>query len=100
VQQEFLEIGSPDGARQAVRANIFYNVDLIKVSIEDDITQAEATAIVDEAHRQHLRVAVHAFTPATAFRSAIDAGADSIEHGNGVTDEQLQMMRDKGYSST
>jgi imidazolonepropionase-like amidohydrolase len=27
---------------------------------------------------------------------AIDAGADSIEHGNGVTDEQLKMMRDKG----
>jgi len=99
VEQEFLEIGSPDGARQAVRANIFYNVDLIKVSIEDNITQAEMTAIVDEAHRQHLRVAVHAFTPAS-IQTAIDAGADSIEHGNGVTDEQLQMMRDKGYSST
>jgi imidazolonepropionase-like amidohydrolase len=27
---------------------------------------------------------------------AIDAGADSIEHGNGVTDAQLKTMRDKG----
>jgi predicted amidohydrolase YtcJ len=27
---------------------------------------------------------------------AIDAGADSIEHGNGVTDEQLKQMREKG----
>jgi imidazolonepropionase-like amidohydrolase len=27
---------------------------------------------------------------------AIDAGADSIEHGNGVTDAQLKLMRDKG----
>jgi len=95
LQQEFLMIESPDGARQAVRTNLFYNVDLIKVSIDDDITQAEATAIVDEAHRQHLRVAFHAIST-TAIQMAIDAGADSIEHGNFVTDEQLKMMRDKG----
>jgi imidazolonepropionase-like amidohydrolase len=91
----FLQIDSPDGGRQAVRANIFYNVDLIKIAIEDDITQAETTAIVDEAHLQHLRVAVHAFSP-TSIQVAINAGADSIEHGNAVTDEQLKMMRDKG----
>jgi imidazolonepropionase-like amidohydrolase len=60
-----------------------------------NITQAEMTAIVDEAHRRHLKVAVHAFTPA-GIQMAIDAGADSIEHGNGVTDEQLTLMRDKG----
>jgi imidazolonepropionase-like amidohydrolase len=94
-QQEFLEIGSPEGARQGVRANVFDNVDLIKVAIADDFTQAEATAIVDEAHRQHLRVAIHAIT-GTSIQTAIDAGADSIEHGNLVTDEQLKMMRDKG----
>jgi imidazolonepropionase-like amidohydrolase len=95
VQQEFLEINNLDGARQAVRTNVFYNVDLIKIAIEDDITQAEATAIVEEAHSQHLKVAVHAFTPAS-IQMAINAGADSIEHGNGVTDEQLKLMRDKG----
>src|SRR5438046_1857956 len=33
VQQEFLQINNPDQARQAVRANLFYNVDLIKVAI-------------------------------------------------------------------
>jgi len=95
LQQEFLGMGSPDGARQAVRANIFYNVDLIKLSIDDDITQAEATAVVDEAHRQQLKVSVHAITQ-TSIQMAIDAGADSIEHGNFVTDEQLKLMRDKG----
>ena len=95
VQQEFLRIDSPEGARQAVRANIFYNVDVIKVAVEDNITQAEMTAIVDEAHRQHLKVAVHAVTPPN-IQIAIDSGADSVEHGNGVTDGQLKMMRDKG----
>jgi imidazolonepropionase-like amidohydrolase len=95
LQQEFLGMGSPDAARQAVRANIFYNVDLIKISIDDDVTQAEVTAAVDEAHRQQLKVSVHAITQ-TSIQMAIDAGADSIEHGNFVTDEQLKMMRDKG----
>src|SRR5262249_14285735 len=28
--------------------------------------------------------------------TAIDAGADSIEHGNEATDEQLKQMRDRG----
>jgi imidazolonepropionase-like amidohydrolase len=95
MQQEFLQVESPDQARQAVRKNSFYQVDLIKVAIEDDITQAEMTAIVEESHRQHLKVAVHVFTPPN-IQIAIDAGADSIEHGNGVTDEQLKLMRDKG----
>jgi imidazolonepropionase-like amidohydrolase len=53
------------------------------------------TAVVDEAHHHHLKVAVHAVTT-TSIQIAINAGADSIEHGNDVTDEQLTMMRDKG----
>jgi len=32
----------------------------------------------------------------TSIQTAIDAGADSIEHGNEVTDGQLKQMRDKG----
>ena len=95
LQQEFLGMGSPDTARQAVRANIFYNVDLIKISIDDDITQAEVTAAIDEAHRQQLKASVHAISQ-SSIQMAIDAGADSIEHGNFVTDEQLKLMHDKG----
>jgi imidazolonepropionase-like amidohydrolase len=95
IQQEFLPIDSPDRARDAVRQNVFYNVDLIKVTVGGDISPAELTAVVEEAHRQHLRVAVHAIdTP--SIQTAIDAGADSIEHGNQVTDEQLKQMREKG----
>ena len=65
VQQEFLQISSPDAGRHAVRTNLFYNVDLIKITIDEDMTPAEAAAIVDEAHRQQLRVAVHATTTAS-----------------------------------
>lgn len=95
VQQEFLTIDRPEQAREAVRANVFYAVDLIKIAIEDDLTPAEVSAVVDEAHRQHLKVAVHA-AASQSIQMAIDAGADSIEHGNEVTDAQLKSMRDKG----
>lgn len=95
IRQEFLPIESPDEARRAVRENALYNVDVIKVAAEDELTQAELSAITDEARRRHLRVAFHTSTPA-GIQMAIDAGADSIEHGDNVTDEQLKMMRDKG----
>jgi imidazolonepropionase-like amidohydrolase len=94
-QQEFLEINGADAGRRAVQSNIFYGADVIKVADEDDITPAEMSAIVDQAHSQHLRVAVHAATVGS-IQAAIDAGVDSIEHGNEVTDEQLKKMREKG----
>jgi imidazolonepropionase-like amidohydrolase len=40
-------------------------------------------------------VAVHA-SDVVSIQTAIDSGADSIEHGNAITDEQLKQMRDKG----
>jgi len=95
LQQEFLQVTGADGARQAVKDNLFYNVDVIKVTIDTDISPVEATAIVEEAHRQGLKVAAHAVDTGS-IQTAINAGVDSIEHGNDVTDEQLKMMRDKG----
>jgi imidazolonepropionase-like amidohydrolase len=98
LQQEFLEVESPDAGRRAVRENLLYRADVIKVVADTDgriITPQEMSAIVDEAHRSHMRVAVHAYT-SEGIQAAIDAGADSIEHGDGVTDDQLKLMRDKG----
>jgi imidazolonepropionase-like amidohydrolase len=95
LKQEFLLITGPDQARHAVLENVFYNADVIKVSLGDDTTTEELKAVVEEAHRQQLKVAVHAFEPSN-IQLAIDAGADSIEHGNGVTEAQLKQMRDKG----
>jgi imidazolonepropionase-like amidohydrolase len=95
LEQEFLLIDGTDRARQAVRQNEFHNVDLIKVAADENLTVPELAAVVEEAHRKHLKVAVHAVDK-TSIQTAIDAGADSIEHGNEVTDEQLKQMRDKG----
>jgi imidazolonepropionase-like amidohydrolase len=95
VRQDFLRIESPDDARRSVSENTFYNVDVIKVAIDDDISRAEAAAIVEEAHRQSLKVAAHAIS-VTSIQTAIEAGVDSIEHGNEITDAQLSAMREKG----
>jgi imidazolonepropionase-like amidohydrolase len=95
LRQEFILITGPDQARHAVLQNVFYNVDVIKVSLGDDTTTEELKAVVEEAHRQQLKVAVHAFESSN-IQVAIDAGADSIEHGNQVTDDQLRQMREKG----
>jgi len=95
LDQEFLLIDGTDRARQAVRQNEFQNVDLIKVTADENLTVPELAAVVEEAHRAHLKVAVHAVDK-TSIQTAIDAGADSIEHGNAVTEEQLKQMRDKG----
>ena len=95
LKQEFLLIDGPESARQAVRQNVFQNVDVIKVSADESLTVPELAAAVEEAHRNHLKVAVHAIDK-TAIQTAIDSGADSIEHGNEATDEQLKQMRDKG----
>ena len=95
LQQEFLLIEGADGARQAVRQNEFQNVDVIKVTADDNLTLSELAAVVEEAHRAHLKVAVHAVDK-SSIQTAVDAGADSIEHGNEVTVEQLKQMRNKG----
>jgi imidazolonepropionase-like amidohydrolase len=95
LQQEFLLIDGVDRARQAVRQNEFQNVDVIKVSADENLTVPELRAVAEEAHRQHLKLAVHAIDTAS-IQTAIDAGADSVEHGNEATDAQLKQMHDKG----
>jgi imidazolonepropionase-like amidohydrolase len=95
LQEEFLLIDGADRARQAVRQNEFQGVDVIKVTADANLTVAELAAVVEEAHRAGLKVAVHAVDKAS-IQTAIDAGGDSIEHGNEITEEQLKQMRDRG----
>jgi imidazolonepropionase-like amidohydrolase len=94
LRQEFLAVTGLDSARQAVFENLLYNVDVIKVAIDDNFTAADIAAIVGEAHRQHLKVAAHA-VDAASIQTAIDGGVDTIEHGNEVTEAQLKQMCDK-----
>jgi imidazolonepropionase-like amidohydrolase len=97
----------PDQFRDAVRFQVKYGADVIKVcatggvlSLSDEVdtpqlTQAEMDALVDEAHRLHKRAAAHAHG-AEGAKVAIRAGIDSIEHGSFLDDEAVRMMKEHG----
>ena len=97
----------PQQMREAVRYNIKYGADVIKVcatggvlSLADavdtpQLTQAELDALVDEAHSLRRKTAAHAHGAEGAKR-AIRAGIDSIEHGSFLDDEALDMMKQRG----
>jgi imidazolonepropionase-like amidohydrolase len=96
-------------ARQAVREQIHYGADWIKVFpvggwsfsptgdlyFEPTFTLDELKAIVDEAHRHNRRLAAHAYG-GEGLRNAIVAGVDTIEHGQGLDDTMIEMMVQKG----
>jgi imidazolonepropionase-like amidohydrolase len=102
-------VDGPDNGRKAVREQISFGADWIKVysdrsyfvradGVLDDIptfTMDELRAIVDEAHRQHHKVASHAMA-LNGVHNSVEAGVDSIEHGNYITDGDLKTMVQKG----
>jgi imidazolonepropionase-like amidohydrolase len=64
----------------------------------DDIptfTLDELRAIVDEAHRERHKVASHAMA-LSGVHNSVEAGVDSIEHGNYIADEDLKTMAARG----
>jgi imidazolonepropionase-like amidohydrolase len=102
-------VDGPDSARKAVREQIMHGADWIKVysdrsyrvrddGVLDDIptfTLDELRAIVDEAHREHHKVASHAMA-LNGVHNSVEAGIDSIEHGNYIADADLKTMAAHG----
>jgi imidazolonepropionase-like amidohydrolase len=98
----------PGECRKAVREQIRDGADWIKTcstgavmtqaASRPDIsewTMEELRAIVDEAHRLGVRVAVHAHA-AKGIKQAVEAGADTIEHGTYLDEEGCRMMVERG----
>lgn len=99
----FNERSSPDELRSRIREMKARGADLVKLfaskSIRDGggatMTQEQLNAACDEAHKQGLRVLVHAHA-ADAVKAAVLAGCDQIEHGVFVTNEVLELMAQRG----
>jgi imidazolonepropionase-like amidohydrolase len=76
---------TPEEARKQVADNQAMKVDVIKIRVDDNLgttrkmDPAIYRAVIDEAHRRGLRVAVHLFYLEDA-KSVLDAGADLIAH--------------------
>ncbi len=100
-------IDGAEEARKAVREQVANGADWIKLYADHapyatnradrpvrstvNFTAAEAAAIVDEAHRLGVKVAAHA-NGWDGIDAALRAGVDSIEHGQGMTDDLIARM--------
>ena len=113
------ELGLPKGVQmvsgadeclRAVREQVANGADWIKIyadwhpyNITDDgkisaltnFTQDELTLMVRETHRLGRKVAVHAIGH-EGIKAALDARADSIEHGSGFTEELIAQAKNQG----
>jgi len=101
----------PWECRKAVRKVIRDGADFVKVyaatgstpemytspvsRVMRQLTAEELRAIVDEAHAVGMKVAIHAIGE-QSMTNAVEAGADSIEHGMALTEEAAREIKKKG----
>jgi len=98
-----------DSCRKAVREQLSYGTDWVKIysnggglrltsdgyiDSPPNWTREEMAAVVSEAHALGHKVAAHA-TSDTGIRMAVEAGVDSIEHGDSIRPEIAKMMAKK-----
>lgn len=102
-------VDGPTEARKAVREQIQYGADFIKVYgtggfrftskgqmvSAPTFTLSELEASADEAHHWGLRVACHAYGD-PGSRNCVDAGVDSIEQGLDLSNYEIREMKAKG----
>ncbi len=92
------EADGVDDCRKAVREQAKAGATWIKIMASHDLpqfTEDELAAIVDEAHRDGLKVTAHATFDA-AIRRVVEAGVDCVEHGGSVSPDTVKMLVDRG----
>ena len=104
-------VDGPDEIRKAVREQVRYGADWIKVYADRkyyiakdgrlrswvNFTDEEFKAFVNEAHRLGRKVAVHA-VGWDGIDAALRAGVNTIEHGDGLTPDLIdRMVKQKVY---
>jgi imidazolonepropionase-like amidohydrolase len=101
-------VDSPWEGRKQVRIQVKNGADFIKIYANNlqptpyggpTMTLEEQLAIVDEAHRQGVRVACTAHGGITV-RQSIEAGCDSLELGIDIDPDSIRMIVDRGIFMT
>lgn len=72
-------VSSPADGRAKVKELAEAGVDCIKLIDQDQMTEAEVMAVVDEAHKHNLTVVAHGHRP-EEIRVGLKAGVDCFEH--------------------
>ena len=96
-EPEYFFADTQEELRKAVRQNVHYGATVIKIIVDNQpyvYSEEDMAAAVDEAARMGIRVAAHAYWDETA-KNAIMGGVVSIEHGTNLSDEILQLMKDR-----
>jgi imidazolonepropionase-like amidohydrolase len=92
---EYAFADSHDEMVKAIRENLHYGATLIKIVVDDQpyiYSADDIRFMVEEAHRDGVKLAAHCWTHPGA-RNAAEAGVDSIEHGQMMTNEDLQLAK-------
>jgi imidazolonepropionase-like amidohydrolase len=109
VPKGLIEITGANEARRAVREEISYGADWVKVYVDrsyyqlpdgsfrslQNFTSEELNALGDETLMHRKKMSAHAVTR-DGIIPAIKAGAASVEHGFGIDDECIRLMVEKG----
>ncbi len=95
---------SPAQAREQARELASYHPDFAKIWVDDDFGRLPKMqpkiyrAIIEEAHRQHLRVIAHVFYLADA-KALVEAGVDGLGHSirdRPVDRELIEALKTRG----
>lgn len=95
---DYLEADSHNQMRAAVRRNLHYGADWIRIVVDDQrylYSEDDIGFIVKEAAGAGVRVAAHCMSDEAAMR-AIEAGVASIEHGFFVKERSLRSAAEHG----
>ena len=99
-----LDPKTPDEARAQVREAAALGVNIVKIRVDDNLGTTPKMpvpvyqAVIDEAHRQKLRVAAHLFYLEDA-KALVSSGADFVAHSvrdADVDDEFIRMLKVRG----
>jgi imidazolonepropionase-like amidohydrolase len=99
-EPEYFFADTRDEMRKAVRQNAHFGARLIKIVVDDQpyiYSPEDIRFIVEEARAAGLKVAAHAWTTA-GIHNAVGAGVASIEHANGITDEDIGVAKRNGVT--
>jgi imidazolonepropionase-like amidohydrolase len=105
-ESPFIEMTSEEATREGIKDQLPYKPDFIKIWYIVIGSDKEAAArkslplvqaAIDEAHKNNLRVAVHA-TEKISAQLAVEAGADFLVHSidDPIDDQFVQLLKKKG----
>ena len=95
---EYFEADTRDEMVKAIRQNIHFGAQVIKIVVDDQryiYSADDIKFIVEEAGRAGVKVCAHSLSERGARNAAL-GGVASIEHGFDMPDDVLKLCKDKG----